>query len=164
MNIALQHKRLPTSTSAIDIRLATPDDVPLIMPLLEQFRIESAWSELVTIDYPRAEAFLRRCIGMTHTYILAFDGDKCIGMISWHLDANMSNPIAVIDETFMLAPYRKTNLGRKLVALALYVARCDGVKFFNFPLASGMKQTKTYVNMLRKFGARPVGVIMCVIL
>lgn len=161
MNIALRHKA--TDTSAIEIRLASVDDIPALVELYGKFFAESQWPPFLTFDPQRAVANLHRILTYV-PHICAFDRDELVGTISYHLDRQYTDPIAVMDETYVKPAFRGSNLGRKLVALAIYLARHDGAKVFNFPLASGMKETKSYVNMLRKFGAVPCGIIMRVVL
>ena len=100
----------------------------------------------------------------TTPHLVAFDmldDERMVACISWHYDLQYTKePIGVMDETFVLGPYRRTNLGRKMVALALHIAEGDNCRVFNFPLASGLPETKSYVNMLRKFGGEICGVIV----
>jgi GNAT superfamily N-acetyltransferase len=161
MNIALRHRRI--DTSAIEIRLASVEDIPALVELFGEFFAASQWPPFLTFDPERAVANLNRIL-LYVPHICAFDDGKLIAAISYHLDKQYTDPIAVMDETYVRPPYGRTNLARKMVALAIYLAKHDGAKVFNFPLASGMKETASYMNLLRKFGAVPCGIIMRVVL
>jgi hypothetical protein len=51
-------------------------------------------------------------------------------------------------------------LGRRLVGMAIDMARADGCKVMNFPICSGMKEQNSLMNMVgRHFGAEPIGMI-----
>lgn len=164
MNIALQHRR-PTATSHIEIRLAELRDIPQVVDMLHDFFHQTPWKECCEFERERVSEFLAFSIPKgSQPYLLAFEGERLVGLISWHLYLEACSPIAVMDETYVEPEYRPTNLGRKLVALALHMAKGDGARVMNFPLASGFRETKTFVNMLRKFGAYPVGVIVSKIL
>lgn len=163
MNIALRHKR--TNTSDIEIRYATAEDIPALVDVLDTFFHESQWKAYLTYDREKVTRSLEHLIP-THRqpYLLAFEDGKIVGLISWHLYGDFTDAIAVMDETYLAPRYRTTDLGRKLVALALYLAEGEGARIFNFPLASGQKETATYVNMLKKFGGVECGVLVRVML
>jgi GNAT superfamily N-acetyltransferase len=68
--------------------------------------------------------------------------------------------MAVMDETYTTPEYRRTDLGRRLVATVIDLARGDGCKVINFPICSGMPSQNSLMNMVgRHFGAEPVGMI-----
>jgi predicted N-acetyltransferase YhbS len=162
MNIAQRHVRRSTDTSHIEIRLATHDDVPELARLFGAYFHSTQWQHFLTYDEAKTAKRLHELIeGKRTPHLLAFNGGDMIGVISWHYDSQyVTEPIAVMDETFVSPEYRQTDLGRKLVALALYFAKEDGAAVFNFPIASGLPSTKTLVNMLRKFGGDICGVIV----
>jgi GNAT superfamily N-acetyltransferase len=106
--------------------------------------------------------YLRRAIGSGFApHVLAYDGDELVGLCSYHMYACYTDkPIAVMDETFVLPRLRRTDIGRRLVFLAIHLAKGDGCAIMNFPIASGMKAQTSLMNMVaRHFGAEPVGVI-----
>ena len=164
MNIAQRGEPQSTSTSHIEIRLATVEDVPELARLFGVFFNQSQWHFFLTYDEQRAAGWLHWALSREddqQPHLVAFDGDKLIACLSWHYYSQYTvEPVAVMDETFVLEEYRHTDLGRKLVALALYMTR-GKAGVFNFPLASGLPETKTYVNMLKKyFGGEMCGVIV----
>src|SRR5262249_38461263 len=152
MNIAVRPRQL--RTSAIEIRLGELADIPALIEVLGQFFHETTWAKRgLTFDAEKVEKALQFCaVHKTQPYLIARSGDEIVGLISWHYWSDFCEPIAVMDETWLRADYRRTDLGRKLVALAIYMAKGDGARLMNFPLCSGLDETRTYVNMLRKFG------------
>jgi hypothetical protein len=166
MNIVARDiRRSKIDTSHIEIRLATHDDVPELARLFGVFFAQSQWPHFLTFNQEKAELRLCELLARKTTpHLVAFDEGKMVACISWHYDLQYTDePIGVMDETFVLEPYRRTNLGIKMVALALHLARGDNCPVFNFPLASGLPETKSYVNMLRKFGGEICGVIVRVV-
>ena len=166
MNIETEHKRR-TATPDIEIRMATIDDVPKLCRLFGYFYEDSRWFGIIHYQPAKALRHLRYAIeNGAYIYIVAFDGDQMVGVISYSIFQAMCDPIAVMEETYLLKPYRRTDLGLKMVMLAMEVAKkSDNCKIFNFPLCSGMQETQSYTNMLAKhFDAKPVGVVMSVVL
>ena len=93
-------------------------------------------------------------------YVIAMDGDEMVGVCSYHMFSVFSEPIAVMDETYTVSRYRRTDLGRRLIAMVIELARADGCKVINFPICSGLKEQNSLMNMVgRHFGAEPVGMI-----
>jgi hypothetical protein len=165
MNIALRHRQ--TDTSAIDIRLAVLEDIPAMVEVLGSFFHETAWGKRGITYLPEkvAKALEFVIVHKTQPYLLARDEDgEIVGVISWHYFRDFCDPIAVMDETWVRHDYRRTNLARKLTALSIYMAQGDGAHIMNFPLCSGLEETRTMVNMLRKFGCEMTGVMMTKVL
>jgi GNAT superfamily N-acetyltransferase len=94
-------------------------------------------------------------------HALAYDGRELVGLCSYHLYTTYTDkPIAVMDETFVLPRLKRSDLGRRLVGLAIELARADGCAIMNFPIASGLPAQNSLMNMVgRHFGADLVGMI-----
>ena len=165
MNIALRDvRRLSIDTSHIEIRLMTHDDVPDVVRLFDTYFHESQWPPYLTFDAVKVKNRLHDLVERkSHPHLLAFDNGEVVAVMSWHYDAQYTEPIAVLDEVYALKPYRHTNLGRKLIGLALWMAHRESAPVFNFPIASGLIETKSLVNCLRKFGGEICGVIVRVL-
>lgn len=182
MNMAVRNIRRAhcTRTQHIELRLADVDDAQRIAQLLGVFFAETIWPDCLTFDAARAAVCIERGIrNRTQPFILAFDrGPKkfedanryetgvldqvpLVGCVSWHLDNRFTDPIGVLDEVFVVPRLRRSDLGRRLIMLAVHVGKAEGAKVFNFPVASGMKQQASLINLLtRHVGAEPVGVIL----
>lgn len=164
MTIATRELRTPkrTTTPHIELRLATVADVPRIADLLGRFFALTIWAEHMTFNRDGALEYLRYAIPAGYApHAVALDGDELVGVCSYHLyRAYTDKPIAVMDETYVLPRLRRTDLGRRLVGLAIDLARADGCAVMNFPIASGMPQQNGLMNLVgRHFGADYVGTI-----
>jgi predicted N-acetyltransferase YhbS len=163
MNIAVKNVvQRTTDTSHIEIRRAQLEHVPRLARLFGEYFYETQWGMFLTFDEQKCIRRLSQLVQQEFTpHLVAFDGERIVGIISWHYDMQYTTePIAVMDETFVLPPYRSSNLGRKLVGLALHMAAKHKAPVFNFPIASGLPSTATLTNMLRKFGGEICGVIV----
>jgi GNAT superfamily N-acetyltransferase len=143
------------------VRLARTEDAPRIAPFLGAFFARSRWAETLTYHEGKALAYLQRVIGSGYApYVIALDGDELVGVCSYHTYDVFTDPIAVMDETYVVPRYRFTDLGRRLVGLAIELARGEGCKAINFPIASGMPEQNSLMNMVgRHFGAEYIGTI-----
>jgi len=162
MNIALRHVRRSTDTSHIEIRRAELKHVPKLARLFGEYFYETQWQVFLTFNEQKCIARLSQLVSQEFTpHLVALDHGEIVGVISWHYDLQYTDePIAVMDETFVLPQYRSSDLGRKLVALALHIAAKHGAVVMNFPIASGLPSTKTLVNLLRKFRGEICGMIV----
>jgi GNAT superfamily N-acetyltransferase len=151
-----------TSTPHIELRLGKVEDVERIADLLGRFFALTIWAQHMTFNRPGALEYLRFAIPAGYSpHVLALDEGELVGICSYHIyRAYTDKPIAVMDETFVEPRLKRTDLGRRLVGLAIELARSDGCKVFNFPIASGMSAQNSLMNMVgRHFGADYVGTI-----
>jgi GNAT superfamily N-acetyltransferase len=162
MNMNIAPRRLRTATPHIELRLATKDDVETVVPFLALFFARSRWAEQLTFNSDAATAYLSRAIPTGYApYIMALDGDRLVGICSYHMYNVFTEPVGVMDETYVLPDYRRTDLGRRLVYLAMHLAKSEGCKIMNFPVASGMFEQRSLINMLvRHFGCEPMGLLL----
>lgn len=148
-------------TPHIEVRLATIDDAPSVLDFIEMFFHATPWSSAMKFNRKSAGEFLPRAIGSGYApHAVAFDGDEMVGMCSYHIYAVYTDPIAVMDECYVLPRLRMTDLGRRLVGLAIDLARADGARVMNFPIASQLPAQNGLMNMVgRHFGAVYCGMI-----
>jgi GNAT superfamily N-acetyltransferase len=163
MNIALRNppKLRSTSSSHVELRLAKAGDAAMIARFLGEFFALSRWADNLSFHENKAVIYLTRVIGSGFApYLLAMDGAEMVGVCSYHTFDVFTDPIAVMDETYVVPKYKATDLGRRLVATVIDLARGDGCKVMNFPICSGMTAQNSLMNMIgRHFGAHPVGMI-----
>jgi len=147
---------------AIELRLATVDDVDNLVLLFATFFRESHYQPHLQFDPVICAKYLRAAIGSGFSpHIIALDQDKIVGVISYHMDQSFAaKPLAVMDEVYALQEYRATPVGRALVATALDLAKGDGAVCIHIPLTSGHESMPSLVNLFRKFGAEPIGVVL----
>ncbi|MHC2536989.1 GNAT family N-acetyltransferase [Bradyrhizobium diazoefficiens] len=160
MNIAA--RGLKSATPHIELRLATNDDVAKIVPFLAHFFGRSRWAENLAFNSARAQSYLSRAIPSGYAvYVLALDGERLVGLCSYHMYNVFTDPVGVMDETYVVPELRRSDLGRRLVHLALHLAKGDGCKVMNFPVASGMYEQRSLINMLvRHFDCEPMGLLL----
>lgn len=146
-----------------EIDLATVSDVVRLAYLFKDFFGESDYAKQgITYSPNRAAGWLKRAIETgTFPHIVARMGDRIIGVISWSMDDSFcEEPIAVLHTIYVRPEYRRSVIGRALLALAMDVARSEGACAFSAPITSGMKEMRGLQNMLAKAGFAPSGVVM----
>ena len=150
-----------TATPHIEIRLATFEDAPKIAQFLGDFFHLSAWSKCLEYHQHKAQIYLARALANNFVvYVIALDQDEIVGVCSYHVFDVFTNAMAVMDETYVVKRLQRTDLGRRLIAMVLALAKSDGCGVMNFPICSGMPEQNSLMNMVgRHFGADPVGMI-----
>jgi GNAT superfamily N-acetyltransferase len=164
MNMSVSELKKPkrtVRTPHINIRMAEAKDAAMVAEFLGNFFELSNWSQYLKYHPERTRIYLEAAVGTEFAmYVIAMDGDEMVGVCSYHVFGIFSEPMAVMDETYTIPKYRKTDLGRRLIATVIELARGDGCKVMNFPICSGMKEQNSLMNMVgRHFGAEPVGMI-----
>jgi GNAT superfamily N-acetyltransferase len=161
MNMALRNISSRTTTPHIEVRLATTDDIPKLIELLAGFFASSNWADHMVLDRDKVAPYLHYGISTGKIpYVVAMDGDEMVGTCSYHTFDMFSKPMGVMDETYVVKRLRRTDLGRRLIALILALAKAEGCAVMNLPICSGMKEQNSLMNMVgRHFGAEPVGMI-----
>lgn len=167
MNMTVTELKKPkrtVRTPHIDVRMANAKDATMIAKFLGEFFHLSDWSKHLKFHEERTRAYLEAAVGTEFAmYVIALDtkdNNRMVGVCSYHVFAVFSEPIAVMDETYTVPEYYRTDLGRRLVGMVIDLARADKCKVLNFPICSGMKEQNSLMNMVgRHFGAVPVGMI-----
>jgi GNAT superfamily N-acetyltransferase len=165
MNIAARDltasRKMRARTPHIEVRVAALDDVPAIVDLIETFFYRTTWAQVTRFKRDSALKWLRYAIPAGYApHAVAYDGDELVGVSSYHVFETYTDKIAVMDETYVLPRLRRTDLGRRLIALIIDLARAEGSVVMNFPIASGLPEQNSLMNMVgRHFGAEPVGMI-----
>lgn len=158
MSAALRQQNYP----AIELRLATVDDIDGLVLLFATFFRESHYQPHLQFDPVVCAKYLRAAIGSGFSpHIIALHQDAIVGVISYHFDGSFTpQRLAVMDEVYALEEYRGTPVGRALVATALDLAKNDGAACIHIPLTSGHKAMPSLINLFKKFGAEEIGVVM----
>jgi GNAT superfamily N-acetyltransferase len=143
------------------VRLATFEDAAMIAEFLGEFFHLSRWAECLEYHQHKAQIYLARALANNFVvYLIALDQDKMVGVCSYHVFDVFTNPMAVMDETYVIKRLQRTDLGRRLITTILALAKADGCAVINFPICSGMPEQNSLMNMVGKhFGADPVGMI-----
>ena len=157
-------KRLVWSALAeIDFRLAVQEDAHAIALLFEQFFNEAGYKDRgIVYSVPKSEAWLENVIARgVVPHLVAIKHRKIIGAISYSLDDTFCvEPVAVLNMAYVVPEERKSAIGRVLVALVSDLARLDGACAFHAPLASGMAEQKTLINLFKHEGFDEIGAIL----
>ncbi len=146
-----------------DFGLATVSDAFELCCLFEEFFEQSDYGKK-GIAYSRQNAlgWLTRVIGNgSFPHVVARVDGKIVGVISWSMDTSFcADPIAILHTIYVTKAHRRSIMGRMLVALAMDIAKSEGATSFSAPLASGMKEMKSLMNLFNKAGFESSGVIM----
>ena len=164
MNIAtksIAKRKRTVATPHIEVRVGVTSDALAVTDLIDGFFHRTPWAKVINFKRDQALKWLTMAIGSGYApHALGFDGEELVGMCSYHVFATYTDPIAVMDECYVVPRLRRSDLGRRLVSLAIELARGDGCKVMNFPIASGLPEQNGLMNMVgRHFGAVPVGMI-----
>ncbi len=161
--MSLAKKLTPKIASEAHYEMATEKDVVELTYLFKDFFEESDYADKGIAYSPNnAAVWLRRVItqGVFPHVVARIDG-KIVGVTSFSLDQSFSEePIAVLHTIYVRPEFRRTQIGRQLLALALFVAEGDGATCFSAPISSGMKEVPSLQNMFRKAGFRQSGAIL----
>lgn len=156
-------QRRSRTRPSINIRLATVDDVDeLTMLAMTLLRESPTYLRLFQCNPAATSKYLRAAIGSgVCPHIVAVHDGRIIGVISYSLDASFSDyKCAVMGELFVYREFRGTPAGRMLTWTAFDLAKNDGATAMHIPIAGGHEAVPTLKNMLRKFGAEEIGVIL----
>jgi GNAT superfamily N-acetyltransferase len=167
MNMQVTELKKPkrtVRTPHINVRMAESADAPMLADFLGEFFELSCWSKHLKYHREKTERYLAAAVGTQFAmYVIALDtkdDNKLVGVCSYHVFDVFSEPMGVMDETYTVPKYQRTDLGRRLVDMVITLARRDGCKVINFPICSGMPEQNSLMNMVgRHFGAEPVGMI-----
>jgi GNAT superfamily N-acetyltransferase len=156
---ALRAKTYPR----VEIRLATLDDVEqLVMLAMTLLRESPTYNALFPAD-PAATARHMALSIRTQCcpYIVAVHDGRVVGTVSYSKDDSFSDgKCIVMGDLFAYREYRHTPVGRMLALALFHFAKIEGAVAVHIPIAGGHAAVKTLKNMLRKFGAEDIGVIM----
>lgn len=143
--------------------LATTADAAELATLFGAFFCESDYGPRgVVYSTRKAADWLERVIAAgSFPHIVARLDGQIVGVISWSLDDSFSErPIAVLHTIYVMPQHRRSIIGRMLVALALDIARHEGACAFSAPIASGMREARSLINLFGKAGFEGSGAIL----
>lgn len=120
---------------------------------------EAGFGQFCDFDMVRAAQTMEIQIrtGMTPFVIAEIEGNVA-GMISYSMDhVFTARPIAYLHMIYVLPPYRRTPLARKLVAMALWMAAREDACAFFATVAPTSKAARALCNLFRRAGFEPMG-------
>jgi L-amino acid N-acyltransferase YncA len=161
--VPLRHRLVNKTLDEIDFGLAEVGDAEELCGLFGLFFAEAGYKHRgIKFSPDRAEAWLKRVIESgACPHIVARSAGDIIGTISYTLDDTFcEKPVAVLHTLYVVAGHRHSAIGSVLVSLALEMSTGDGACAFHAPLASGMAETASLINLFRKAGFVSIGTIL----
>jgi L-amino acid N-acyltransferase YncA len=148
----------------IAFRFATVEDVSELMSLYKHFYAEAIYKDLLDLDPARVEDTIYEEITLdTRPHILAVNEEdrRIVGFISFSLDHSFSvKPCLVLLEFYVVPEFRRGAIGRGLLAMAILEGQRLGAGAFHAPVASGVREVRSLINMFMKAGFTPFGVML----
>lgn len=147
----------------IEIRPATPEDIPQLVDVGAAFFVESNFFGDLTIDKVQGAGTFGYLIAAEDNHVLvAMDDGNLIGFISFDVVRFYTvEPVSHMFLFYVIPEYRRTVLGRDLLQKALEVAAACGSKRFYASSTAGFndggKTNKRLLNLYRRFGFEELG-------
>jgi len=146
----------------VSFRFADANDVPELLLRYEMFYEEAVYKDFLDWDRHRArETILNGIVTDDRPHIVAQIEDSIVGFISYVLDHSFSTrPCQVLMEFYVVPEYRRSAIGRALLAMAIQEGKAADAGAFHAPIASGMRAARSLFNMFDKAGFRQFGFMM----
>jgi len=147
----------------LEFRLASEADIDSLVDIGAEFFAESSYPSFgLEFSHGALSRYLHYVLdNYLSPHVLAEVNGELVGFVSWTMDATFSDkPAAILQQIFVRHEFRRSNIGRLLMAYAREAARNDGAACFIAPINSGHENTASLRNMLAKSGLRESGFIM----
>lgn len=146
----------------VTFRFATADDLTELLELYRLFYQEADYKRFLEYDEEKVRTTIfAGIISDDRPHILAVVDESIVGFVSYWFDKTFSRkPCLVLLELYVHPDFRKSAIGRGLVGLLVQEGTYAKAGAIHAPLASGMREIRTLVNLFRKAGFREMGVIM----
>jgi L-amino acid N-acyltransferase YncA len=147
----------------VDYRVATNGDAPEIARLFQTFFNEAHYQDRgIVYALDKATNWIEGVVrDGSCPHIVALHGGVIVGAVSYSLDGTFCvEPVAVMHMVYVLKAFRRSAIGRVLIALATDLAKGDGACAFHAPIASGMDEQRSLINLFGHAGFTPVGLIL----
>ena len=143
-------------------RFADASDVPELLLRYEMFYEEAVYKDLLDWDRHRArETILNGIVSDDRPHIVAVVDDSIVGFLAYILDHTFSvRPCMVLMEFYVVPDYRRSAIGRALLAMAIQEGKAADAGAFHAPVASGMREARSLFNMFAKAGFEQFGFMM----
>jgi GNAT superfamily N-acetyltransferase len=149
-------------TDLTTFRFADVGDAPVLAAMLERYHAETVLKDFLEFELDRAHATISEGIANEkRPYILAVVDGGIVGFLSFVLDYTYyARPCLVMIELYVLPEFRRSAIGRALVAIAILEGKRLGAAAFHAALASGLDETRSLLNLFSKAGFEHLGAIM----
>ena len=143
----------------VAFRFADVNDLPDVLRLYERFYVEAVYKDFLEWDHERArETILNGIVTDTRPHIIALVDQEIVGFLAYILDHTFSvKPCMVLMEFYVAPEFRRSAIGRALLAMAIQEGKRADAGAFHAPVASGMKAARSLFNMFDKAGFEQFG-------
>ena len=147
----------------LTFRMIEPSDIPKILKLGREFFDLSLFKHFGA-EY--SEANLERFLKLLESdsfcpHVIALVKDEVVGWCQFQYDISVfKRPVAVLNTLFVTKKYRRSIVGRMLLATAMEIAKDEQACAFVAPVNSGSEHIGSLSNMLVKGGFKTTGYIM----
>jgi L-amino acid N-acyltransferase YncA len=143
----------------VTFRFADADDVPDVLALYIRFYDEAVYKDFLEFDPARArDTILNGIIADTRPHIIAEVDQEIVGFLAYILDHTFSvRPCQVLMEFYVAPEFRRSAIGRALLAMAIQEGKAADAGAFHAPVASGMREARSLFNMFDKAGFKQFG-------
>jgi L-amino acid N-acyltransferase YncA len=143
-------------------RFADVDDVPELLALYIRFYEEAVYKDFLTFSPERSrDTILSGIVMDSRPHILAVIEQEIVGFIAYILDHTFSvRPCQVLMEFYVAPEQRRGAIGRALLAMAIQEGKTANAGAFHAPVASGMVEARSLLNLFSKAGFSQFGTIM----
>jgi L-amino acid N-acyltransferase YncA len=143
----------------VTFRFADADDVPDVLALYIRFYDEAVYKDFLEFDPARArDTILNGIVADTRPHIIAEVDQEIVGFLAYILDHTFSvRPCQVLMEFYVAPEFRRSAIGRALLAMAIQEGKAAGAGAFHAPVASGMREARSLFNMFDKAGFKQFG-------
>lgn len=150
----------------VDFAVASVADADELAILYQRFFDEAHYKDRGIVYAPdKVRAMLGdKYLLAAYPHVIArtrgYEG-KIVGFVSYSLDkAFCVDPVAVMDNFYVLPEHRRSAIGRIMVALVTEMAIGDGACAFHAPVAAETASSKSMLNLFRHAGFQEIGMIM----
>jgi len=132
---------VPSST-AHPVRLAVPEDADRLAQLLHDFNVEFATaSPGPAVLAPR----LHRLLAAEDTFaVLAGDSIVGFGLVTLRTNVWFDGPVALLDELYVVPPFRNQGIGSGLIVLMESICRARGIEQVEINVDEGDHDTRRF--------------------
>jgi len=156
------HISLENLREEASFRYATEADCAELFDLYRLFYEEAVYKDYLDYDEEKVQHVVSHGIRTDERpHIVAVVDESVVGFLSFWFDRTFSRqPCMVLLEFYVHPDFRRSAIGRGLVALAVLEGRHAGAGAFHAPIASGMPAARTLINLFAKAGFEPLGWVM----
>src|SRR4029077_11936336 len=163
LSLSTRKRLFQQALERVEYRVATPEDALEIARLFQIFFSEAHYQDRgIVYDLDKAAAWIEGVVrNDSCPHIVVVHDGVIVGAPSYPLDGTFCvEPVAVMHMIYVLKAFRRSAIGRVLVALATNLAKEDGACAFHAPIAGEMDEQQSLINLFGRGGFTPIGLIL----